>query len=336
MRNEDFVQLLERYLDVYESLTPLPDEIRDNVRAALPRIKQTASRKGPSRYLRMTFNVPAAARYGLAAAAVIAAVLLGATFFGGGPIDNIGGERSQPPSSSPSGMATPRADATSLVDAESDDDGNLPAGNYFLDHDLLPGRIDFQVPSGWWYFYDATLPETSTAHAILVNSLDSGAANGSAWGLAFTVVDEVWVDPCDRTAGSMDRSVTQSVDALVEAFSSWSEFPVTSVQDVTVGGFAGKRVEITRAEGTTCVGGPNLFETPTGYLFQPIFPSTAPIVNQLILLDVNGSLLTVWTTDYPARNEFEVGGGASLDPQAHVEDQVELHQILDSILIQPR
>ena len=53
-------------------------------------------------------------------------------------------------------------------------------------------------------------------------------------------------------------------------------------------------------------------------------------------LDVEGSVLVIWTTDAPVTNEFEVEGGASPDPQAHVEHQVQLHDILESIVISPR
>ena len=47
-------------------------------------------------------------------------------------------------------------------------------------------------------------------------------------------------------------------------------------------------------------------------------------------------VLVIWTTDFAATTQFEVDGGASPDPQAHVSDQVELHAILDAIVITPR
>ncbi|HXF82095.1 MAG TPA: hypothetical protein VNN19_05025 [bacterium] len=332
IRDDDFTKQLETYLDEYEGMTPLPDDIRDSVRAAIPHTKQAAPDTGPSRYLRMTLNVPPVARYGLAAAAVIAAVLVGASMFAGGLFDTLGGGPSRQPGASPSAFATPRAGATSLLQAEEDADGNLPAGDYYVDDPDLPGRIDFQLPSGWWYYYDGPRPDDSATHAVLVNSFDSGAANGSAWGLAFTTVSRIRVDPCDP-AEKVDGPAT--VDGLVEAFSAWSEFPVTTVEDIMVSGFPAKRVEITRAETISCRV-PSLFETPSGYRFEPQFASTEPLVNQFTFVEVGGSVLTIWTTDYPGRNDFEVSGGASPDPQAHVQDQVELHEILDSILIQPR
>ena len=140
-----------------------------------------------------------------------------------------------------------------------------------------PARIDFEVPAGWWHFWSGDTRQESDAHAILVNSEDTGAANGSAWGVAFTVADEVRVDPCDSNAGSMDSSVTESTETLAEAFSSWLGIEATGAEDVTVGGYAGRSVAITRDEGLCDE--PVLFTTPAGYEFGPIFSSSEPSAN---------------------------------------------------------
>ena len=227
--------------------------------------------------------------------------------------------------------ATTASGPTSLMD--SPEGGDLPAGAYYLDLPAYPARIDFEVPAGWWHFWPGATRQASDAHAILVNSLETGAANGSAWGVAFTVVGKVPVDPCDPAAGFMDPSATRSADALADAFSSSKAFPVTSVEDVTMGGYSGKRVEITRGETTTCEG--PLFDTPSGYHFGPIFSITEPRVNQFTLLDVEGSVLVIWTTDFPGTTKFEVDGGASPNLEAHLGDQVQLRDMLDSIVITP-
>ena len=49
-RDDQFIHELERYLDEFEGLTPLPDAIRDAVRAAIP----STSRPAQSRALRGT------------------------------------------------------------------------------------------------------------------------------------------------------------------------------------------------------------------------------------------------------------------------------------------
>lgn len=55
-----------------------------------------------------------------------------------------------------------------------------------------------------------------------------------------------------------------------------------------------------------------------------------------MFLDVEGSVLIIWMDDFPGTTEFEVDGGASPDPQAHVADQDQLHDIFESIVIQQR
>lgn len=185
----------------------------------------------------MTLQPPASARILLAAAAVLLVVILCASC--ASPSASVGDSGSPTPSPTAAPTAT---GPTSLMD--SPEAGDLPAGAYYLDLPAYPARIDFEVPAGWWHFWGGATRLDSDAHAILVNSEDTGAANGSAWGVAFTVVEEVRVDPCDPAAGNMDSSVTESAEALAEAFSSWEDFPATGVEDTTLGGFSGMSVEI--------------------------------------------------------------------------------------------
>jgi hypothetical protein len=323
--NDGFIGRLESYLDEYEGVTPLPDAVRDAIRAELPNTKQTGPVRGLSRIKTMTFQIPAPARYGLAAAAIAAAVAIGANVFSQG---GTGG-----PSATPT--ATPAQSASgpmSLVDSPTPD--NLPAGDYFIDLPAYPARIDFELPAGWWHYWDGSEPAEATAHALLV--LDALGGNGSGWGLAFTLANEVLIDPCDGAAGIMDSSVTESAEALAAAFSAWPAFPAT-VEDVSVAGFSGKRVEITADNAAPCgTRDPTLFRTPTSYDFGPEFPTNGPVVNQFTLLDVNGAVLVIWTTDFASTTDFEVDGGVSPDPEGHADHQVELHNILDSIVITPR
>lgn len=329
--SDEFIERLENYLDEYEGVTPLPDAVRHAIRAELPRTKQSGPPRGLSRFLSMTLQLPASARYGLAAAVVLAAALIGASFLGR---DGSVGGPSASPSSSPSSIPSASADGPwDLLDSPRT--GDLPAGDYYLDHPAFPARIDFSLPEGWWYWWPTASRQSSDVHAMLVNSEDTGAANGSAWGLSFTVPGRVRVDPCDSSKGYMDSSVTASAEALAEAFASWDAFPLTGVEDVTVGGYSGKRVEITRDEDAACDAAV-LFMPPSGYGFGPQFPSSEPVVNQFTFLDVEGSVLVVWTTDFAATTIFEVNGGAAPDPRAHVADQVQMTEILDSIAITAR
>ena len=129
-REDEFIGQLEAYLDDYEGLTPLPDTVRDAVRAELPKTKQIGSRWQPMTFLNMTMNAHPAAKYGLVATVVMAAAVIGIVFFYRG--SNIGGPDATP-TPTPPGMGTPGSE--------------LDAGTYTLVGDNLDATIT--VPAGW-------------------------------------------------------------------------------------------------------------------------------------------------------------------------------------------
>ena len=86
-RDDDFIGQLEGYLDEYEGQTPLPDAVRDAVRASLPTTKQMQRRATPWNH---TLRLIAGA------AAVVLVAFIGYQFFGP---SNTGGPE---PSSAPS------------------------------------------------------------------------------------------------------------------------------------------------------------------------------------------------------------------------------------------
>jgi hypothetical protein len=108
-REDQLIGQLERFLDEYEGVTPLPDSVRNAVRAELPNTKQIGSFRGPMRYLTMTLRIPTAARYVLVAAVIVVAVVLGSAVIGrpgdigGGPSPSA----SPSPSSSVSAVTAP-------------------------------------------------------------------------------------------------------------------------------------------------------------------------------------------------------------------------------------
>jgi hypothetical protein len=334
-RNDDFTRRLENYLDEYEGVTPLPDAVRAAIRAELPHTKQIGPIPGLSRFSRMTLQLPVSARYGLAAAAVLAAVVVGASIVGGRGSVGDKGNPAHSSAATASPTATPAATGpTNLLDLSVSEAGDLPAGEYYLDLPAYPARIGFQLPAGWWHYWPGSMRSVADVHAVLVNSMDTtGTSDESGWGLAFTLVEAVPVDPCDVAAGYLPSSVTKSAERLTEALGSGGDFLGQS-RDVTMGTFSGKSVQVI-ADDPPCEE-PVLFTTPSGYEFAPMWPTSGTKVNQFILLDVEGSVLVIWTTDFPATTEFEVASGASPDPEAHVEDQAQLHDILDSIVIEPR
>jgi hypothetical protein len=78
-RDDDFIGQLEGYLDDFEGMTPLPERVRNAIRAHLPMTQQVGSLPGAVRYLIMNMSMLRRARYALVAAAVVAAAVLGTT-----------------------------------------------------------------------------------------------------------------------------------------------------------------------------------------------------------------------------------------------------------------
>ena len=72
-RDDDFIGQLEGYLEEYEGSTPLPNEVRDAVRAQLPSIQQRPAWWPARRFPEMNSMM----KLSLAAAAVVVAALLG-------------------------------------------------------------------------------------------------------------------------------------------------------------------------------------------------------------------------------------------------------------------
>lgn len=107
MTSDDFIQRLESYLDEYEGPTPMPETVRQAVRAAIPKTKQVRSLRGPTRYLNMSFTK--AAQIGLAAAAAVLVVAAGAFVLSG---QNVGGPDESTPSPTVVASTAPTASTT--------------------------------------------------------------------------------------------------------------------------------------------------------------------------------------------------------------------------------
>lgn len=165
---------------------------------------------------------------GLAAAAVLVAVLIGFQLFGSSI--GIGDPESEPSptveaSASAAGMPLPA-------------EGQLTAGRYSIG-DPYPATISFDVPDGWL----ACNP--SDFERGVCESFEPGAI-----GVAFLVVENVVADPCSDVA--LEPPVGPSVDDLVEAISNLDGFEASTVTEVTVGGYPAKRFTVTSPQVSGC------------------------------------------------------------------------------------
>lgn len=344
-QDDDFISRLEDYLESFEGATPLPDRVRDAVHASLPRTAQVRPARSSERMLDMISRASTRARWGLAAAVVVAAVVLGAAVLSNtGGVNSGVGSGSAPASSAPTPSPTPSptptpspAPPTALGSAPQvacpppTNTECLQPGTYRLTSSVSwPGQITLDVPAGWFNWNPG-----SDFDGVLVDS-GPDAPNGSGWGLMFTTVGAVSTDPCDPSKGTFDPTTTLTVDGLVTAMRAWPGFKATAPTPITLAGYSGQLVELTSSRTPADCPSSLLWTTKsTGKVdaYPLASPDKTPHKVQFRILDVNGTVLVVRTTDFPETSPNEAEQGVGPNPTRHTADQVELHQMLDSIKV---
>ena len=300
-RHDDFIGQLESYLDEFEGDTPLSDATRDAIRAALPSIHQRPA-WWPARRLPTMNNT---AKIAMAAAAVLVVALIGIRFLV--TDQNVG-----PPQETLSPTSTPQP----FPNGQSD----LPPGTYMI-AEPFPVQIAFDVPDGWF----AWISNADAAGMIV----DTGTGQGSGYGVTFWIVDNVYSDPCDP-ATQLDPPLGPSVDDLVAALSNLPGYRATDPVEVTISGFSGVQFELTAPDyGDECP----THHTWTARASEPrgMLPGET---NVLRILDVDGVRLVISSVEYAHTTEIEQAQGIPYEADAHLADQAELRQIIDSIRIE--
>jgi hypothetical protein len=290
-QNDDFIGQLEGYLEEYEGSTPLPNEVREAIRAQLPSTHQRPVWWPVRRFPEMNNT----AKLALAAAAVLVAAFLGIRFLL--PGQNIGGP-------GPTVIPTPTASPISLDGAN---DRVLDAGTYVsTPFPADPMRFTLTFPAGWRAFTDfAFLPAAEGS---------SEAPDGMAFG--FSQIDGLYSDPC-FASGAGDVEVGTTVDELVGAFAEQTAYGVTAPTDVTIAGYAGKRVDLTLPSdlGTSTCG----YEDFVPWPGSPYSQGPGNLWH-LSILDVAGTRVVVMTNDFEG---------------TPAQDRAEMQAILDSLRIEP-
>lgn len=269
MNTDDrFIRQLESYLDDYEGATPLPERVREAVRAALPRTKQTGAARGPVRYLSMTLNKvgPVA----LAAAAGLLAIAVGVYLFGGRNV----GSPDATPSSAPSAAASSAASSSpSAGVACSETDARVTGSSVTtLEIDWCSARaggvnvpipITIEAPPGW---------------------IDQ----------VYGDVESLWLRPAGGGAILFAVLPTSfSVDELVDDMRGREGYVLSNEAPVEVGGAEGVVFDVTLAEGARAA--EPLFETP-----QQPWLLTPGNVHRVWILDRDGEVTLIATGEQHA------------------------------------
>jgi hypothetical protein len=266
MNSDDrFIQQLESYLDDFEGATPLPERVRDGVRAALPRTKQTGAARGPVRYLSMTLSKvgPVA----LAAAAGLLAIAAGVYLLNG---RNVGQPTETPssPSSAPASVSESADPSTdSIACSESTIRATGVAGttkevawcSARSSGENVPVSFTMEMPSEW--------------HDQYVGDVDS-----------------LWLRPLGGGAILFAVYPDESVDELLADVRARDGYALSNEGTTAVGGAGGVVFDVTLAEGASSGSTEPLFETPA----QPWLLS-AGALHRVWIVDHDGETYLIAT-----------------------------------------
>lgn len=274
-------RIVRSWLD--EGVTQLPDRVLDAVLDRVPATPQRRVTWWPARRL-STMNTTL--KFGLAAAVVAVAALIGINVLG--TPSNVGGPG--PGGATPTPQPTPTA---TPVPPE----GLLPEGPHVLtDGGEIDGistlPITVTIPGSDWH--------GAPGSAILVKN-DTADAPDGAGVIVFFGDLYVYGDPCQWATTRPDTPST-TVDELVEALSAQATRDATEPVDVMVDGYLGKSITLhvpDDAVFTDCDAGyfgswgvPGDDLTPFRYHQDP------GQIDTLYILDVNGTLTVIDTAYY--------------------------------------
>jgi hypothetical protein len=249
-RNDPFVGELEEYLEEFEGSTPLPESVRDAIRAELPSTRQRPAWLPARRLPHMNTTM----KLVLATAAVVVIALFGFNYLAG---QNVGTPGLDDPTASPSPTVEPQALGT---DVEG------PGTFTTVPIEGQTTRFTFFMPSGW----------TSGLPWLI-------ASDGAA--LLFLEVAGLYSDPCLANAGATDVPVGSTAAELAAALGAQAAYDTTAPTDVVVDGFQGVRMSLQMPEDldyATC--------TNDGYWVWDGPPvSGEPNTWELWILDIDGS-----------------------------------------------
>ncbi len=303
-RDESIDRLIEDYLDDYEGHTPLPDAVRDAIRAELPSTQQRPAWWPRPRFFEMNNHMTR--NYGIAAAALVAAGAIALNAFSGSRT----GAPSATQSSSPAATASPTAESTpkQLTALDADGTAILAAGTYRID-DPFPVEFALDLPSGW------------ALRTLEAGAAEFGAAgtNGSPY-LGFFVVKDVYVDACHPERGTRHAHrglqvapAIEDANSLITYLRSIGGVSAGPASQVTVGGRAATHFMLTNS---IDMAADRCSDDPWVYLFDPLDGEPARTVP--------GTAQEVWvvsetSSDWPVLVVGEVSETAASD-EATISD----------------
>ncbi len=294
-REDDFIGQLEGYLDEYEGMTALPDVVRDAVRAQLPMTKQLGRFSGPMRrFPVMNNNI---ARFGLAAAVIVLAILVGIQFL---PGPRVGSDASPTPTATPLALHG----------------GQLEPGTYLVSNVDAPVRtpvsFTFTVPAGWF-----------TKSDDLYTSKHTGAAG--ELGFVPWVVTHVYADAC-HSEGAL-KEVGPTVDDLVIALEGQANSDAGALVSVLVGGYQATFLPMSvpiDLDTSTCRHPDQLIQIwadpgETDFFAIPVDAASINPLSGVYIVDVNGERVVILSGHTSGSSAADIAELESIIGSIHFE-----------------
>ena len=180
-------------------------------------------------------------------------------------------------------------------------------GTYVVDRTFDIEGITFTVGEGWSFegletnVVDLAIRETETS---------------PAW-LTFTLVDEVYPDPCGAPDVPTATPLGPSVDDLVTALTNLEGYDASAVSDVTIGGLPARSFVLTDSADTTCQPGTLIGLADT-------VSTNLDSIMHFVVLDVDGQRLLIQN----------VVLSASAHEKAPTEYVTTIDEVIDTITFQ--
>jgi len=215
---------------ILEGEDELHDQVYDAVRAAIEH-KQQRVVIGPWRMPIMNKILG----YGLAAAAVVAVVLIGAQLLGS-PGGGLGGEPSVEPTVEPTPTVEP-----SVAEPTSSADAFLPEGPFLVQDEGASAdapRITVTISAPGW----TSLPDFG---GLTKGPITDGPSQAAVllWAWPVGTGFDVYGDPCLWKSTTPDTPAT-TVDEIAAALAAQGSRDASDPVDVTVGGHTGKKITL--------------------------------------------------------------------------------------------
>jgi len=311
MRTEpDVTRVVRSWLE--EGVTELPDRVLDNVLDQLPATRQRRPLWSARRFLDMNSTLKLA----IAAAAVVAVAVAGINLLPGWGV--VAGPPAIPtatPTVTPSHEPSPTVPYVVSGPVSGPGSTEVAPGTYRM---RGPGAS----PAGWPSTVIVTIPDEWEANSVL-------RGGGLTWSndlgqplarLNFSSVGNLVADPCasrGRRDAMLEPPLGPSVDELVAGLRSLPVFEFTEPVDVTLDGWAAKRLQVTHPAGC---GEALLWLTPPDAGESWGISSSEYWHSTLWVLDVDGL-------------RFVVIAAYELDARGHV--RLGLERMVESIDIEP-